>query len=335
MTDAARTSRPKGLRVLSGVQPSGTLHVGNYFGALRQHVELQEGNEETIFIADYHSMTSVRDADERRQLSRDLAMDYLALGLDPKRAILYRQSDLPEVTELTWLLLTVTPVGLLERCHAYKEKVAEGLPSDAGLFVYPVLQAADILVHRAHIVPVGQDQKQHIEVTRDIAIKFNHTYGEVFRVPEPYILEDVATVPGTDGQKMSKANGNTIELFASDKVLRKQIMGIVTDSTPVDEPKDPERSVLFMLFSLFVTAEERTTMAERFRKGGLGYGEVKKELLAKVLDRFGTARARREELARDPDTVEDVLRDGVSRARETAGPLLEEARVASGLGPAR
>jgi tryptophanyl-tRNA synthetase len=334
MTNRAQTTRlPRGVRVLSGIQPSAKLHLGNYLGALRQHIALQEGNRGTYFIADYHSMTSVYDAEERRRLARDVALDYLALGLDPKQAILYRQSDLPEAAELTWPPLTVTPVGLLERCHAYKDQVAQGLSADAGLFVYPVLMAADILIHRADIVPVGQDQKQHIEVTRDVAIKFNHTYREVFRVPEPYITQDVATVPGTDGQKMSKSYGNTIEMFAPEKVLRKQIMGIVTDSTPVEDPKDPARSVLFALWSLFASEEEREEMAGRFHAGGLGYGEVKKDLVARVLTYFGPARERREELARDPATVEDILRDGVRRARETAAPLVEEARQASGLGP--
>jgi tryptophanyl-tRNA synthetase len=320
------------VRVLSGVQPSGTLHLGNYFGALRQHVLLQEGNEAIYFIADYHSMTSVRDADERRSLSREVALGYLGLGLDPERTILYRQSDLPELAELTWMLLSLTPMGLLERCHAYKDKVAQGLSAEAGLFTYPVLMAADILIHRADIVPVGQDQKQHIEVTRDIAAKFNHTYGEVFKLPAPYILSDVAVVPGTDGQKMSKAYGNTIEMFAPEKVLKKQVMGVVTDSATVEDPKDPDRSNLFTLWSLFATAEEREEMAGRFRAGGLGYGEVKKALLARVLDHFGEARARRERFVNDPDTVEDILREGARRAREIGKPLVDEARRASGLG---
>jgi tryptophanyl-tRNA synthetase len=316
------------------VQPSGALHLGNYFGALRQHVALQEGNQATYFIADYHSMTSIREAEERRRLSRNVALDYLALGLDPTHAILYRQSDLPEVAELTWLLLTVTPMGLLERCVAYKDKVAQGLSADVGLFAYPVLQAADILIHRADIVPVGQDQKQHIEVTRDIAIKFNNTYGEVFRVPEPYILEDVATVPGTDGQKMSKSYENTIEIFAPEKVLRRQIMGIVTDSATVADPKDPDHSNLFMIWSLFAEEAEERKMAERFRTGGLGYGEVKKDLVERVFRHFAAARERRVELARNPDTVEGILREGVRRARETAADVLEAARRASGLGGA-
>jgi tryptophanyl-tRNA synthetase len=328
----ASGTKPKGVRVLSGLQPSGSVHLGNYFGAMRQHIELQEGNRGTYFIADYHSMTSIRDPDERRRLTQAVALDYLALGLDPSTSILYRQSDLAEAAELTWILLTVTPMGLLERCHAYKDKVAQGVPAEAGLFVYPVLQAADILIHRADIVPVGEDQKQHIEVTRDIAGKFNNIYGDVFTVPKPFIPRDVAVVPGTDGGKMSKAYGNTIEIFAPEKIVRKQVMGIVTDSTPVDEPKDPEGSALFRLWSLFSNEAEREEMAGRFRAGGLGYGEVKKDLVVRVLDHFGAARKRREALARDLDSVEDVLRDGVRRARETAAPLVEEARRASGLG---
>ena len=327
-------SEPRGVRVLSGLQPSGTIHLGNYFGAMRQHIALQEGNEGTYFIADYHSMTSTRDPDERRMLTHAVALDYLALGLDPDRSILYRQSDLPEATELTWILLTVTPMGLLERCHAYKEKVSQGLPAEAGLFAYPVLQAADILIHRADIVPVGEDQKQHIEVTRDIAGKFNNTYGEVFTLPEPYIPRDVAVIPGTDGAKMSKAYGNTIELFADEKQVRKQIMGIVTDSTPVEDPKDPEGSALFDLWCLLASPAECEEMAERFRSGGLGYGEVKKDLVSRVLDYFGPARERRAALSKDPGAVEEVLRRGAGRARETARPLVEEARRASGLGSA-
>jgi tryptophanyl-tRNA synthetase len=323
---------PRGVRVVSGIQPSAALHLGNYFGALRQHIALQEGNEGVYFIADYHSMTSLRDAEERRHLTRELALDYLALGLDAKRAILYRQSDLPELAELTWILLTVTPVGLLERCHAYKDKVAQGVPADAGLFAYPVLMAADILVHRADIVPVGQDQKQHIEVTRDIAVKFNLAYGEVFKLPEPFILADVAVVPGTDGQKMSKSYGNTIEMFAPEKTLRRQVMGIVTDSAPVGEPKDPQRSHLYALYCLFADEADREAMAARFRAGGLGYAEVKREILARVLEHFGPARERRAELARRPDAVEDILREGARRARETAREVLEAARRASGLG---
>jgi tryptophanyl-tRNA synthetase len=275
------------------------MHIGNYFGAVRQHVALQEHNEAIIFIADYHSLTSIPEARERRVLVHDIALDYLALGLDPARAVFYRQSDLPEVTELAWILSTVTPMGLLERAHAYKDKVAQGLSADAGLFGYPVLQAADILIHRSDLVPVGQDQKQHIEMTRDIAAKFNQVYGDVLRSPEPLIFEDVAVVPGTDGRKMSKIYGNTVEMFSDEKTLRRQVMGVVTDSTPVEGPKDPDRSNLFALWRLFADDAEREAMAERFRRGGLG---------------------------------EDALREGAARARETAGPLMEEVRRATGIG---
>jgi tryptophanyl-tRNA synthetase len=308
------------------------MHIGNYFGAVRQHVALQEHNEAIIFIADYHSLTSIPEARERRVLVHDIALDYLALGLDPARAVFYRQSDLPEVTELAWILSTVTPMGLLERAHAYKDKVAQGLSADAGLFGYPVLQAADILIHRSDLVPVGQDQKQHIEMTRDIAAKFNQVYGDVLRSPEPLIFEDVAVVPGTDGRKMSKIYGNTVEMFSDEKTLRRQVMGVVTDSTPVEGPKDPDRSNLFALWRLFADDAEREAMAERFRRGGLGYGEVKKDLLERVLSHFGAARERRAELARDPDLVEDALREGAARARATAGPVMEEVRRASGVG---
>jgi tryptophanyl-tRNA synthetase len=278
-------------------------------------------------------MNVIRDAGERRRLTLDVALDFLALGLDPQHAILYRQSDLIETTELAWILSTITPMGLLERCHSYKDKLAHGHKPDHGLFAYPVLMAADILIHRADVVPVGQDQKQHVEVTRDLVVKFNASYGEVLTLPEPYILEDVAVVPGTDGQKMSKSYSNTIQMFASNKQLRKQVMGIVTDSLTVDEPKDPDTSHVFKLYCLFASPDEQREMAERFRAGGLGYGDAKKALLAKILDYFGPARERREQLAKDPDTIEDILRDGLRRARETAGPLMQAVRLASGVGP--
>lgn len=320
------------MRILSGIQPSGELHVGNYFGAMRQHVALQEKGEGVYFIADYHSMTSVRDAGLRRELVRDLALDYLACGLDPERSILYRQSDLPEVCELAWLLTTVTPMGLLERSHAYKDKVAQGLPVDHGLFAYPVLMAADILIFNADLVPVGQDQKQHLEMARDIAQRFNHVYqAKVFELPEPHILEDVAVVPGTDGRKMSKSYDNVLRMFWPEKKLKKAVMAIVTDSTPVKEPKDPDQTV-FHLWSLFATADEREEMFARARAGGLGYGDVKKDLLARLLDHFAPQRERREELAKRPHEVEDILADGARRARTLATPTLTAARQAAGLG---
>jgi len=322
------------VRILSGIQTSGTLHIGNYFGAMRQHVAWQERGEAIYFLADYHSMTSVRDAAERRGYAREMALDYLACGLDPQRAILYRQSDVPETCELAWILTTVTPMGLLQRAHSYKDKVAQGLQPDHGLFAYPVLMAADILQYNPDVVPVGQDQKQHLEMTRDIAGRFNHTYGvEVFALPDPEIVESVAVVPGTDGRKMSKAYGNTLEMFAGKKALKKAVMGVVTDSTPVEAPKKTD-TALFQLWSLFAEKDEREEMFARARAGGLGYGDVKKDLLARLLDFFGPMRERRDDLAGRPDDVEDILSDGARRAREISGPILTAARDAAGLGPA-
>jgi len=325
-------TRVTGARVLSGIQPSGVQHLGNYFGALRQFIALQEGNHASYFVADLHSLTSIRDAEERRALTRGVVLDYLALGVDPARSILYRQSDLPEVTELAWILTTVTPMGLLQRCVSFKEKLEAGLAPDHGLFAYPVLQAADILIWRSDWVPVGQDQKQHLEVTRDIAVKFNLMYREVFKLPEPYILEDVAVVPGSDGRKMSKSYANTIEMFAPEKTLRKQVMGIVTDSKGVDEPKDPDASTVFALYSLFANPEERAALAEAFRRGGTGYGDAKKALLEKIVAHFGAARERRRALEADADTVEDVLRDGAARARAAVAELMNDVREAAGVG---
>ena len=320
------------MRILSGIQPSGELHLGNYFGALRQHVALQEKGEGIFFIADYHSMTSLRDPAERRRLVHEVALDYLACGLDPERAILYRQSDLPEVCELSWILTTLTPMGLLERAHAYKDKVAQGVPADHGLFAYPVLMAADILLYNPDVVPVGQDQKQHLEMTRDIAARFNHTFDcEVFVLPEPHILEDVAVVPGIDGRKMSKSYDNTIRMFWPKKPLKKAVMSIVTDSTPLEEPKDTKTPV-FQLWSLFATQEERKEMFTRAEAGGLGYGDVKKDLLERLLGHFGEMRERRDALAQNPAQVEEVLADGARRARELGAPVLRAARAAAGLG---
>ena len=320
------------MRILSGIQTSGALHIGNYFGAMRQHVAWQERGEAIYFLADYHSMTVVRDAAERRGYAREIALDYLACGLDPRRAILYRQSDLPETCELAWVLSTVTPMGLLQRAHAYKDKVAQGVPPDHGLFAYPVLMAADILQYNPDVVPVGQDQKQHIEMARDMAQRFNHTYAvDVLRLPEPHIEEAVAVVPGTDGRKMSKSYGNTIEMFAPQKAIQQAVMGIVTDSTPLEAPKKTD-SALFQLWALFAGKEEREGMFARARKGGLGYGEVKKDLLARLLAFFGPMRERRDDLARRPDDVEDVLAEGARRARAISGPILEAVRRAAGLG---
>ncbi len=318
------------MRSLSGIQPSGALHIGNYFGAIKQYVELQERHEGFYFIANYHALTTIRDRDTMRDNTLDLATDLLALGLDPRRSVIFVQSDVPQVPELTWLLSTVTPMGLLERCHAYKEKVAEGIPADHGLFAYPVLMAADILIYDSDLVPVGQDQKQHVEVTRDIAAKFNSTYGEVFRLPEPYILPQVAVVPGTDGRKMSKSYGNTILIFEEPDALRRKIMGIVTDSRPVEEPKDPETDGLYALYRLVAPVEQADALAERYRAGGVGYGEVKKELAQLMVDYFAPFRERRRELAANPEQVREVLLAGGNRARSEATVVLQRAREAVG-----
>jgi tryptophanyl-tRNA synthetase len=333
------------MRVLSGIQPSGVLHLGNYFGAIRQHVALQEGgNETTYFLADLHALTTVRDAEKLRRFTRDAALDYLALGLDPERSIFFRQSDVPEVTELAWILATVTPKAMLENAHAYKDKVAKGLPADAGLFTYPVLMAADILLYDTDLVPVGKDQKQHIEITRDIAVRFNQTYcrgfdpktgeGGALRLPEPMIVEETAVVPGTDGKKMSKSYGNTIDIFGEPKETKKRVMGIVTDSAGVQDAKDPEASTIYHLLKLFSTPEETAEIARRFREGGTGYGEFKKQLLEKILAHFEPARRRREELVRTA-AVDDILAAGARKARERALAVLDRVRTAVGLGPAR
>ena len=323
------------MRILSGIQPSGECHIGNYFGALRQHVEMQDKGQGIYFIADYHSMTTLRDAQERIDSVHNVALDYLACGLDPERSILYRQSDLPEVCELTWILGTVVPMGLLERSHAYKDKLAQGESADFGLFAYPVLMASDILIFNPQLVPVGRDQKQHIEMARDMAGSFNHRYGkEVFVLPEPHILESVEVVPGTDGGKMSKSKDNRIRMFWPQKQIKKAVMGIVTDSTPVEDPKDTD-TTLFQLWSLFADADAKKEMFARAAAGGLGYGDVKKDLLQRLLAYFEPMRERRAMLEKRPDDVEDVLADGVRRARELATPVLQAARAAAGLGVPR
>lgn len=318
--------------VLSGIQPSGNLHLGNYFGAVQQYLEfINKGFDCYYFLANYHALTSLRDRDRLLQLTKSTAADYLALGLNPDKCSIYRQSDLPEVCELQWILTTVTPMGLLERAHAYKDKVAQGIPADHGLFAYPVLQAADILIVRANFVPVGQDQKQHIEVTRDIAQYFNTSYGEVLTMPDPYIPEAVAVVPGRDGRKMSKSYNNTIELFAAEDELRRQIWSIVTDSSKVSEPKDPDKNALYAILKLFCTSEERLEWEDRFRRGGLGYKEVKQAIFDHFMELFGPARARRAELEKRPEYVEEVLRHGLERAKKIAHPLVREVRDAVGI----
>jgi tryptophanyl-tRNA synthetase len=324
-------SAPK--RVLSGLQPSGKLHLGNYFGALKQYIELQaSGNDVFYFVANYHAMTSVQNREALRQNSLDVVLDMLALGLDPQRATLFLQTDVPEVTELTWLLSVVTPMSLLEKCHSYKDKLAKGIAANHALFAYPVLMAADILIYQSHVVPVGQDQKQHLEVTRDLAMKFNAIYErEVFTIPDAYIVESTAVVPGIDGQKMSKSYDNTIELFMPQKPLKKRVNRIVTDSTPVEEPKDPEACNVFALLKLFLDEAEQAEWARKYRAGGMGYGEAKKALFEAILELLGPAREKRAALEQDLDTVYDILRDGGAHAREVARQTLDAARDAVGV----
>jgi len=322
------------MRVLSGIQPTGRFHWGNYFGAIRQYIELQDVADEAFyFIANLHALTTVREPQQLAQYTLDAAIDLLALGLDPQRATLFVQSNVPEVSELCWLLMTGAPMGLLERCHAYKDKKARGLAADAGLFAYPVLMAADILIYDSDTVPVGEDQVQHIEVTRDLAASFNHQFGETFVLPKAKILDTSARVPGIDGEKMSKSYNNTLEVFEEPKPLRKQIMRIVTDSRPMDEPKEPETDHLFQLYSLFVDDAEREAMAATYRRGGFGYGEVKKKLADVAEHFFVDARQRRKELESDPERVRGVLDAGAAKARRKAAEVLERAQRACGVRP--
>ena len=319
------------MRVLSGIQPTGRFHWGNYFGAITQYIELQNEDESYYFIANLHALTTVRDRQQLRQNTLDAAIDLLALGLDPNRATLFVQSDVPEVSELTWLLMTGTPMGLLERCHAYKEKKARGLSADAGLFTYPVLMASDILAYDSDIVPVGEDQVQHIEVTRDLAGSFNHHFEETFVLPKPRVLEASAKVPGTDGQKMSKSYDNTLAVFDNAKSQRKQIMRIQTDSRPMEQPKEPEDDHLFQLFSLFADQASQKEMAATYRRGGFGYGEVKKAVAEEAERFFAPFRERRTELEADPRRVAEILADGASQARKKAGEVLLRAQRACGI----
>jgi tryptophanyl-tRNA synthetase len=321
------------IRILSGVQSSGKLHLGNYFGAIKQHIDLQDvpGAEPYYFIADFHALTTVQDPKLFREYVRDAALDYLALGLDPKRSAFFRQSDVPEVTELAWLLATVTGKGLLDRAHSYKDKVQKGLDASMGLFFYPVLMAADILLYQANLVPVGQDQVQHIEMTQDMAQSFNAAYKtDVFVRPEPK-LSVAPRVIGTDGEKMSKSYKNTIDLQMEGKPLKKAVMGIKTDSTPVEDPKNPDTCTVFSLYSLFATPEEKAALAARYRAGGMGYGDAKLLLLEKVETYFAPYRKRRAELVQKPDEVEAVLKDGAARARVIAQQTMAAARLACGL----
>ncbi len=318
------------MRVLSGIQPSGSLHLGNFFGAMKQHIELQHEHECFFFIANYHSLTTINDADRLRELTLGVALDYLTMGLDPQKATFFRQSDVPEVTELTWILSTVTGKGLLERAHSFKDKVAKGLTVNMGLFNYPLLMAADILIYRSNLVPVGKDQVQHIEMTQDMATYFNQTYREVLVRPEPR-LNEAHIVPGIDGQKMSKSYGNIIELFGPAKATRKKIMSIKTDSTPVEEPKDPETCNVFALLRLLAPPAEVAEWQERYRAGGMGYGEAKKRLAELYEEQFGSRREQREQWASRPDDVEDILREGGRKARAVASAVMEDVRSACGL----
>jgi len=319
------------LRILSGIQPSGKLHIGNYFGAMRQHLQLQAQNECFYFIADFHALTSSPDPAQLKANSLDVTADYIALGLDTDKTVFWRQSDVPEVTELEWILSCVTPMGLLQRCTSYKEKIAQGLTPNHGLFAYPVLQAADILLYNSDLVPVGADQKQHIEVTRDIAVRFNNKFGEVLTVPREYIIESVAVVPGTDGQKMSKSYNNTIEIFEPEKQLTKKVMKIVTDSTPLEDPKDPDKCNVFALLKLVAQPEELAQWEQKYRAGGLGYGTVKKRLAELLIEYFRPYRQKRTELADNLDFVEQVLKDGAERAGAVARQTLSRVRRAVGL----
>jgi tryptophanyl-tRNA synthetase len=319
------------MRILSGIQPTGILHIGNYFGMMRPAIALQAEGEAFYFIADYHALTTIDNPETLRANSRRIALDFLACGLDPERGALFRQSDVPQVAELAWILSTVTPKALLERAHSYKDKVARGLPASAGLFTYPVLMAADILIYDSALVPVGKDQKQHLEMTRDIALKFNETFGEILRLPEPHIQPATETVPGIDGQKMSKSYGNTIDIFGDEKEMRKRVMSIVTDSSPVEASKDPGSSTIFQLYSLFASKDETTAMREAFRRGGTGYGDFKKELFAKLWEYFEPMRKRREEILADPDYIDTVLARGAERANLVADKVMARVREAVGL----
>ena len=319
------------MRILSGIQPSGTLHLGNYFGMMRPAIELQEKGEAFYFIADYHSMTSLFNAAERRKNSMAVALDFLACGLDPKKSVFFRQSDVPEVTELAWILSTLTPMSLLEKCTSYKDKVAKGIPVNHGLFAYPGLMAADILIYDSNLVPVGQDQKQHVEVTRDIAVKFNEAYGETFVIPEPQIRAETAKVPGIDGEKMSKSYSNTIEIFGEEKALRKKVMSIKMDSRPPAEPKpDAEQNLAIQLLKV-IDAGVGREYEEKLRAGGLGYGDLKKKMFEVYWEHFAAARAKRAELVANLDYVHGVLKDGAAKAHAVAHPVLKRARKASGL----
>src|SRR5437868_8109484 len=319
------------MRILSGIQPSGALHIGNYFGMMQPALALQTEGEALYFIADYHALTTLRDPEALRANSHRVALDFLACGLDPERATLFRHSDVPQVTELAWILSTLAPMGLLERATSYKDKLARGMSANVGLFSYPILMAADILIYDSDVVPVGKDQKQHIEITRDLAVKMNETYGQIFKLPEPRIQPAAETVPGIDGQKMSKSYGNNIDIFGDEKEMRKRVMSIVTDSVAVDAPKDPATSTIFKLYSLVASKEEIAGMREQFLKGGTGYGDFKKQLFDKLWEYFAPMCKRREEILADESYIDSVLEKGATRANEIAEQVMKRVREAVGL----
>lgn len=320
------------MRSLSGIQPSGQLHLGNYFGSIRPNLEMvQKAKESIYFIADLHALTTVQDPKALKQMRDDVLLDYLACGFDPEKSVLFYQSEVPEHTELSWILSTVSPMGLLERAVSYKDKVEKGIAASVGLFTYPVLMAADILLYDANVVPVGKDQKQHVEMTRDIAIKFNHTFGDTLILPEPQIQEEVAVVPGVDGQKMSKSYNNTIPLFGDEKAIKKAIMGIVTDSKDVAAPKDPDSCVVYNIHKLFLSESEAKALADKYRAGGLGYGDAKKLLLQTYMDYFASMRAKREELKKKPEYVKSVAEEGRKKASAVAQKTMGKVRKATGL----
>ncbi len=319
------------VRILSGVQPTGTLHLGNYFGMMRPCIEMQEKGETYLFIADYHALTQNPDPKLLNQRILEVAIDFLACGLDTNKTIFFRQTDVPEVTELTWILSCLTPIGLLERCHSYKDKIAQGMSPNNGLFTYPVLMASDILIYKSNVVPVGKDQKQHLEVTRDIAQRFNNQYGEILILPKAIIQEEVAVVPGVDGQKMSKSYDNTIEIFGAEKQIRKKFMKIVTDSTPMEESKNPDSCNVFALYKLFANESEIINLRERYLAGGMGYGHAKQELFELYWEYFRPMRDKRADLLKNPDTVREILNQGATVARNTASATMTEIKNSIGI----
>lgn len=319
-------------KVLSGMQPSGNPHLGNYLGAMKQHIEMQKGNECFYFIADYHALTTTRDPKQMKKNTLHLALDYLALGIDPEKTAFFKQSDIPEVTELCWILNCITHMGLLERCHAWKDALTkQKKETSVGLFDYPVLMAADILIYQSDIVPVGKDQKQHVEIARDIAQKFNNTFGKTFKIPEPQIKKEVATIPGIDGEKMSKSYGNVIEIFAPEEKIKEQVIKIKTDSTPIEDPKDPEKCLVYHLYSLIATKDEKNKLAKKYKAGGFGYAEAKKMLADELLAYFKPYREKRFELEKNLSYLNNVMNKGAKKARKVAQETLQEVRKKIGL----